>query len=268
MTDKLLINGELVSGAKSLEVINPATGQPFTTCARADSEQLEQAITSAHTALNSWSAKSFEERGELMRRLATKIEDRADDFAELLTKEQGKPLAHAQGEIGGAIAALYVFSNMKINDKLLKKTETERITQYRTPLGVVAAIAPWNVPLLLMMMKVAPALITGNVVISKPASTTPLTTLLFGEIAAEVLPPGVLSVVTDSNDLGSELTQHPLVSKISFTGSTATGKKVMASAANTLKRLTLELGGNDAAVVLDDADLNKAAEGVFSGSDF
>lgn len=268
MTDKLLINGELVNGADSIEVINPATGLPFAICARADHQQLEYAIASARAALPYWSAMSFAARGKKLQALADQIQQRTDKFSRLLTREQGKPLADAEGEIAGTVAALRVFGAMEITGKTLRETETERITRHRSPLGVIAAIAPWNVPLLLMIMKVAPALMAGNAVICKPAPTTPLTTLLFGEVAAEILPPGILSVITDKDDLGAVLARHPLISKVSFTGSTATGKKVMEGASATLKRLVLELGGNDAAIVLDDADLDKAAAGVFQAATF
>ena len=268
MTDKLLINGELVDGAGSLEVINPATGQPFASCARAGRKQLEYAATAAQAALPDWSAMSFAARGEKLQALAEQVQTRAGEFSRLLTREQGKPLADAEGEIAGTVAALRVFGGMEIVEQVLKETRAERITRHRSPLGIIAAIAPWNVPLLLMIMKAAPALMTGNAVICKPAPTTPLTTLLFGEIAAEILPPGTLSVITDQNDLGALLASHPLISKVSFTGSTATGKKVMENAAATLKRLVLELGGNDAAIVLDDADPGEAAAGVFQAATF
>jgi acyl-CoA reductase-like NAD-dependent aldehyde dehydrogenase len=147
-----------------------------------------------------------------------------------------------------------------------RRDERQRIIEQRTPLGVVATITPWNFPLMLLMGKVAPALVAGNTVVSKPAPTTPLTTLLFAEIAGAILPPGVLNVIVDQNDLGAALTSHPDIAKVSFTGSTATGKRVMQSAASSLKRLTLELGGNDAAIVLDDVDVKKTAQQVFNAA--
>jgi acyl-CoA reductase-like NAD-dependent aldehyde dehydrogenase len=134
------------------------------------------------------------------------------------------------------------------------------------PLGTVAAITPWNYPLLLLMNKLAPALMAGNTVVVKPAPTTPLTTLLFGEICAQILPPGVVNIIVDANDLGGLLTAHPGIAKVAFTGSTATGKKVMASAAATVKRVTLELGGNDGAIVLDDVEPTSAARHLFDGA--
>src|SRR5260370_1224709 len=134
------------------------------------------------------------------------------------------------------------------------------------PLGVVAAITPWNFPMIVLMIKVAPALLAGNTVVAKPAPTTPLTTLRFGELRAEILPAGVVNIIVDQNDLGGALTSRPDVAKVAFTGSTATGKKVMESVAGTLKRLTLELGGNDAAIVLDDVDPKEIAPKVLAGA--
>jgi acyl-CoA reductase-like NAD-dependent aldehyde dehydrogenase len=263
MTYKLLIGGRLVEGDHTLDVVNPSTGEVFERCARASEAQLNEAVAAAKAAAPAWGALGFAGRRDLMLQLADAFEARSPEFARLLTMEQGKPLAQAQGEIGGSVAALRVFADMETPSKVLRDSPTERIVQSRAPLGVVAAIAPWNFPMILMMMKVAPALITGNTVIAKPAPTTPLTMLLFGEVAATILPPGVLSTLADANDLGGLLTRHPDIAKVSFTGSTATGKKVMESASSTLKRLTLELGGNDAAIVLDDADLDSAAQSVF-----
>jgi len=176
-----------------------------------------------------------------------------------LTEEQGKPLALAGYEVGGSVAMIRAFVAMDLPVKILRENDSERIVQQHAPLGVVAAITPWNFPLMLLMMKVAPALLAGNTVVAKPAATTPLTTLLFGELCARLLPAGVLNVIADQNDLGGLLSQHPDVAKVAFTGSTATGRKVMASVANTIKRLTLELGGNDAAIVLDDANVKEVA---------
>jgi acyl-CoA reductase-like NAD-dependent aldehyde dehydrogenase len=155
---------------------------------------------------------------------------------------------------------------MDLSDKVLKEAENVRIVQQRAPLGVVAAITPWNLPIILLMSKFAPALLAGNTMVIKPAPTTPLTTLRFGAICAQVLPPGVVNVIADLNDLGGVLTGHPDVAKVAFTGSTATGRKVMASAAATIKRVTLELGGNDAAIVLDDVAVKEVAPKIFAGA--
>jgi acyl-CoA reductase-like NAD-dependent aldehyde dehydrogenase len=263
---RLLINGRLTPGASTLDVINPATGKLLTTCARADKEQLDQAVAAARTAFLTWSVTPIEQRRQALLKIADALGARSAEFARLLTEEQGKPLAHATGEIGGAIAMIRAFAAMDLPVKVLRETATERIVQRHAPLGVVAAITPWNFPMILLMIKVAPALLAGNTVVAKPAPTTPLTTLLFGELCADLLPPGVLNVIVDQNDLGGALTQHPDVAKVAFTGSTATGKKVMASVASTIKRLTLELGGNDAAIVLDDVNVKEVAAKIYQGA--
>jgi acyl-CoA reductase-like NAD-dependent aldehyde dehydrogenase len=155
---------------------------------------------------------------------------------------------------------------MRLEEKVLRDEGGNTVIEHRMPLGVVAAITPWNFPLILLANKVGPALVAGNTMVCKPAPTTPLTTLLFGELCAEILPAGVINVICDENELGPAMTTHPDVAKVSFTGSTATGKKVLASAAGTLKRVTLELGGNDAAIVLDDVDPVQVAGKVFEGA--
>lgn len=266
MAYRLLIDGAFVDGASTLDVVNPATGALLETCARADEAQLNQAVAAAKAAFPAWAALSFDERRAKLEAVADAMEARFADFARLLTQEQGKPLEQAQQEVGGAIFGLRSFAAMKTESSVLRENDVERIVQLRGPLGVVGAIVPWNFPVLLMVMKVGPALITGNTIVVKPAPTTPLTTLLFAEVAAPLLPAGVLNVITDANDLGGVLTKHPDVAKVSFTGSTATGKKVMESVSSTLKRLTLELGGNDAAIVLDDVDVKAVAPQIFGAA--
>lgn len=265
-TFKLLIDGKLVDGASGLEVVNPATGKVLETAPKADEAQLDQAVAAAKKAFPRWSALSFEERQARLNALADALEARTDEFARLLTQEQGKPLPEATAEISGAVFGLRAFGAMRTETVVLRETESERIVELRKPLGVVAAIVPWNFPLMLLVMKMGPGLITGNTIVAKPAPSTPLTTLKFGELAAQILPPGVLNIIVCSNDLGAVLTTHPDVAKVSLTGSTATGKKVMASVSSSLKRLTLELGGNDAAIVLDDADVKKVAPHIFASA--
>jgi acyl-CoA reductase-like NAD-dependent aldehyde dehydrogenase len=263
---RLLIDGRLTAGAATLDVLNPATGRWLATCARADKAQLHAAVAAAKKAFPMWSVTSIDARREALLKMADALEARAPEFSRLLTQEQGKPLAHAVQEIGGAVAMLRVFAAMNLPVRVLRETAQERIVQLHAPLGVVAAITPWNFPVMLLMIKVAPALLAGNTVVAKPAPTTPLTTLLFGEVCAELLPRGVLNIIVDQNELGGELTQHPDVAKVAFTGSTATGRKVMASVAASIKRLTLELGGNDAAIVLDDVDVKAVAAKIFQGA--
>lgn len=263
---RLLINGKLVDGASAMDVVNPATGASFATCARADRNQLDAAVASAKAAFSSWSTTPFAKRRELLELWADAIEARQGEFARLLTQEQGKPLPQAEYEMAGTIGLLRTFAAMELKTEVLRDDGVSRIIRQWTPLGVVAAITPWNFPMLLLMMKLAPGLSAGNTMVAKPAPTTPLTTLLLGEVASEILPPGVLNVIIDQNDLGPLLTNHPDIAKVSFTGSTGTGKRVMEAAANSLKRITLELGGNDAAIVLDDADVNVVAPGIFQAA--
>jgi acyl-CoA reductase-like NAD-dependent aldehyde dehydrogenase len=263
---KMLIGGTLVEGASSFDVINPATEEPFASCPKADEAQLDAAVAAARTAFPAWAAKSFEDRAAYILRLADALEARIEEFARLLTAEQGKPLDQAAYEVGGSAYVLRAFAGMRIADKILREHDGNLVTEHRTPLGVCVAITPWNFPLVLLMNKLGPCLVTGNTMVAKPAPTTPLTTLLFGELAAEILPPGVFNIICDQNDLGALLSSHPGVDKVAFTGSTATGSKVMASAAGSIKRVTLELGGNDAAIVLDDVPAKLAAEKVYHGA--
>jgi acyl-CoA reductase-like NAD-dependent aldehyde dehydrogenase len=263
---RLLIGGRLVKGAGTLDVINPATGWALTTAPRADQVQLEQAVAAAKAAFPSWSATPLRVRGDLLAKLADAFETEKDAFARLLTQEQGKPLPQAEWEIAQSIGTLRYFSSLDLPLEVLKEDATQKVIRQHKPLGVVAAITPWNFPVILLVFKVAPALLAGNTVVAKPAPTTPLTTLKLGELCARILPPGVVNVIVDQNDLGSSLTSHPDVAKVTFTGSTATGKKVMASAAGSLKRLTLELGGNDAAIVLGDIDPKDVAPRIYAAA--
>ncbi len=262
----LLIDGKAHPGSGSFDVVNPATGEVFARCPRADSELLDEAVAAAKRAYPTWSRTPAEERAVLVGKLADALEARSEEFARLLTREQGKPLPQAQYELMASVGTLRTFAAMKIEPVTLRDDERGTVVEHRRPLGVVAAITPWNFPVILMMNKVGPALVAGNTMVIKPAPTTPLTSLLFGEICRELLPAGVVNIICDENDLGGMLTSHVDVAKVAFTGSTATGRKVMQSAADGIKRVTLELGGNDAAIVLDDVDVADAAAKVFHGA--
>lgn len=267
-TYQLLIDGQLVDGAETLDVINPATGDVFQTAPRASEAQLHQALAAAKQAFPQWSRTSPEKRKEALLALASGIEARMDEFAQTLTNEQGRPLAQAKGEVYATVQTIRVVANMSLEPKVLRETEQSRVVEYLAPLGVVATITPWNFPLLLLIHKIAPALLAGNTVVAKPAPTTPLTTLMVGEVCAEVLPAGVFNTIVDHNDLGAILTSHPDVAKVSFTGSSETGKKVLASISSTLKRVTLELGGNDAALILDDVDVKDVAARIYNAGTY
>ena len=266
MNTKMLIGGALVDGSATLEVVNPATGKAIAAVARADGAQLEQAVAAAKSAFPAWAALGYEKRGEFIAKLADAIEARKTELAQLLTSEQGKPIAQAMGEIIGGIYQLRFFASQRSVPAVLRETDTVRILEHRTPLGVVAAVTPWNFPFLMVTQKIGPALITGNTVVAKPAPTTPLCALAIAELAADIFPVGVLNVIVDENDLGAALTGHPDVAKVSFTGSTGTGRKVYAAGADALKRITLELGGNDAAIVLDDVSAKEIAPKLFAGA--
>jgi acyl-CoA reductase-like NAD-dependent aldehyde dehydrogenase len=260
---RLLIGGKLVAGASSFDVVNPATEQVVASCPRADLAQLNQAVAAAKAAFPGWAATPLAERAKLLLKLADAIDAQASQIAPLLTQEQGKPLGGAHYELMIASGNIRGFAAMDLPAAVLSENDQSQIIRQRLPLGVVAAITPWNFPVIMMVTKLAPALLAGNTIVVKPAPTTPLSTLRVGELCAQIFPAGVVNVITDVNDLGNALTSHPDVAKIAFTGSTATGRKVMGSAANSLKRLTLELGGNDAAIVLDDVNPQEIAPKLF-----
>lgn len=262
----LLIDGQLVPGAATFDVINPATETVLTQAPRADMAQLDAAVAAAKRAFPAWAARSQDDRAALIDQLAEAVHARTEEFAQLLTAEQGKPLDQARGEMMATYFVLKAFAGMRVTDKVLREEGGNTVIEHRTPLGVCAAITPWNFPVVLLANKLGPCLLTGNTMVAKPAPTTPLTTLLLGEVIAQILPPGVVNVIADVNDLGGALSTHADVAKVAFTGSTATGKKVMASAASGVKRVTLELGGNDAAIVLDDMPAKLAAEKVYQGA--
>jgi len=263
---RMLVDGELVDGPRSFDVVNPATAKVFARCPKADEALIDRAVAAAKRAFPAWAANTIEDRAALIMKLADALEARAGEFASLLTSEQGKPLDQAMFEMMGSIYTLRAFAAMRIEARTLRDEGGNMVIEHRTPLGVVAAIMPWNFPVILLMNKLGPALLAGNTMVAKPAPTTPLTSLLFGEICADILPPGVVNIVCDQNDLGAKLATHPDVDKVAFTGSTATGKKVMAAAAEGVKRVTLELGGNDAAIVLDDVDARQVARKVYGGA--
>lgn len=268
MEYRLLIDGALVDGSASLDVVNPATGEVFATCARAGEAELESAVAAAKRAFPAWAALGWTERAARLAALADGIEARAEEIASVLTSEQGKPIDQSRFEVGATAAAFRYFGALELAPKVLVDEPATLVLEHYVPLGVVAAITPWNFPLILLAVKLAAALATGNSVVAKPAPTTPLSSLMVGEIAASILPRGVLNIIVDQNDLGGLLSAHADIAKVTFTGSTATGRKVMQSAAGTLKRLTLELGGNDAAILLDDVDIEEVAPKIFNAATF
>src|SRR5687768_845681 len=269
----LFINNEWrpASSGKTMDVINPATEDVCATVASADSDDLNAAVDAARKALSGpWGQMSARERGRLVRKIGERLMERADEISRLETLHNGKPIMESrQIEIPAAAECFEYYGGW--SDKVMGETIPVKgnYLNYtlREPLGVCAAIVPWNFPLLLASWKVAPALACGNTVILKPASQTPLTALALGEIALDVgLPPGVLNVLTGPGaQLGQAIVEHPGIDKIAFTGDTSTGKGIMRGAAGSLKKITLELGGKSPNIVLPDADIEAAIRGATIG---
>jgi len=266
----MTIGGRAVPGAASFDVRNPSTGQVIGTAPNGSRADLDTAVAAAHAAFESWSQKSDAELAEACLAVTNKINAHAEELAVLITQEQGKPLngMGSRFEMGGAGAWAGYTAGLSLPVRVLQDNEQGRIELHRKPVGVVGSITPWNYPVLIAVWHLLPALRTGNTVVIKPSPNTPLATLRMVELLNEVLPAGVLNSVScddKTSNLGAEMSAHPTIRKIVFTGSCATGKRVMQSASHTMKRLTLELGGNDAGIVLPDADPKAIAEGLFWG---
>lgn len=259
----MTIDGAPVFSREAIGVINPATETEICVVPLASVEDLDTAVRAAQRAFPVWAATPVDVRAGAVRRLGVAIEENYQEFVDLLCTEQGKSRTAADWEISGCIHWCKEIATQRLHDEVNPASGGEHIVTRHTPIGVVGAITPWNFPMLLAIWKIAPALMAGNTIIVKPSPFTPLCTLRFGELSRDILPPGVLNVVSGGNELGQWMTAHPGIGKISFTGSTATGKRVMQSAADNLKRLTLELGGNDAAIVLPDIDPKAIAKDLF-----
>jgi acyl-CoA reductase-like NAD-dependent aldehyde dehydrogenase len=251
--------------ASTFDVINPATRQMFAKAPAVRPDQLDAVFAAASVAFETWK-RDEATRMAFMLDAAEAIEANAEHLAQVLTAEQGKPLGDARGEIGRSIAWLRYFATLDVPREIIRDDEQAFQEVVRRPMGVVAAITPWNVPITLAMWKIAPALRAGNTMVVKPSPYTPLTTLELARILRGVLPNGVLNVVTGPDPLGAALVSHPVPRKVSFTGSTAVGRKVAVAAAGDLKRVTLELGGNDPAILLHDIDVARVAPMLFWGS--
>lgn len=264
----LVIDGKEAVGEAAFPVVDPALGAPFAQCPAASSTQLEAAIAAARRAFPGWSARADSERKAAVSAMADIIEAHAAELAEIVTREQGKPLGGigSQWEMGGAVVWARHAASLDLPVETIQDDAQGKVTLHRKPLGVVGSITPWNYPILIAIWHIMPAIRAGNCVVLKPSPLTPLATLRLGALLQAALPPGVLNVVAGEDALGAEMSRHPGIDKIVFTGSTATGRRVMESAAPTLKRLTLELGGNDAAIVLADADLDASVEKIFWGA--
>jgi acyl-CoA reductase-like NAD-dependent aldehyde dehydrogenase len=264
----IVVGGKSIHTSDHFEVRNPATGEGVGLAPKASRAQLDDAIAAASAAFPSWLKLPDAERKNVCRAVTKKIGEHAEELARLLTMEQGKPLngLGSRFELGGTQAWAGYTAELDIPVKVLQDNNEGRVELHRKPVGVVGSITPWNFPLMIAIWHIIPAIRTGNTVVNKPSPYTPLSTLRMIELMQQVLPPGVVSCVAGDDSLGAAMSEHEHVQKIAFTGSGATGRKVMSAAATTLKRLTLELGGNDAGIVLPDVDPRQIAEGLFWGA--
>ena len=246
----------MTSTANTRTGTNPATGQPNPPVPVATADDLDRAVDAAQQAFRTWSKTSYDQRRAALKAFGDAIEANHDALARLLTMEQGKPLAQSNVEVGAAATWARQIPDIEIPENVIEDTDERRIVQRYTPIGVAGAIVPWNFPVLLAVGKIVPAVYTGNTIIVKPSPFTPYCALKLAELATKCFPPGVVQALSDDDSLGPMITEHPGIGKISFTGSSLTGKRVMASCAKTLKRVTLELGGNDPCIVCDDVDID------------
>ncbi len=253
------IHGQAKNSSTSFDVINPATGLIFQQAPDATREQLDAAVAAARAAQPGWNDLGWRERGAFLKRYAGALRGQAEALAHMLTLEQGKPLAESRVEIARAVSNIEGYAEQFLVPVVIKENSDERVTEHYQAAGVAAIISPWNAPVNLFAIRMAPYLQTGSTIIAKPSPYTPFTTLMMGEIARSIFPAGVVNVLSARDPFGQWMTEHPDIDRVSFTGSVRTGKKVMASAAGTLKRVGLELGGNDPALVLNDADVKKVA---------
>lgn len=247
-----VINGKSVDldGFKTLDVINPATETVLAQVPIATKETVDQAVDAAHAAFPAWTKTTWDERAKLLEQYGQEFKSMVPELVKLLTAEQGKSIQFSEGECNAALPWFTDLAKVRLDEKIVHETDAVKVIERHVPLGVCAGIVPWNFPILLMLWKVTQAIITGNCVIIKPSPFTPLCDIRIIEAAQKIFPPGVVQIVVGDDNLGPWITEHPRIQKISFTGSTVTGRLVAKSCAATLKRFTLELGGNDPSVVL------------------
>ena len=265
----MLINGKSVGAENSIEVLNPATEAVIATVPEASPAQLDEAVAAARQALPGWSGQSLEQRRALILKIADRLEENIGELAQLLSEEQGKPIDGFAGlgamfELGGSLAWIRYTASLDLPVEVIQDNDEARIEVHRKPVGVVGSITPWNYPLLITCWHIIPGLLAGCTVVAKPSEYTPLTVLKAMHLISDLLPPGVVNIVTGKGALGAAISSHSDIDKIVFTGSTRTGKRIMEAAADNLKRLTLELGGNDAAIVLPDTNVAEAAGKIFA----
>lgn len=263
---RMMLNDECVfTGNQQTKVINPATKEVITSIALSDIDDVNKAVINAQQAFSEWSNLDQAERGKRLHKIADAIEAAQADLAETIVAEQGKPMPLAMMEVGGAIGWTRYHAELEIPVEVLEDSPQRKVEVHRKPVGVVASITPWNWPLMIACWHIMPALKAGNTVVIKPSTFTPLSTLKLVEIINQALPEkGVVNFVLGEKDVGEALVQHALVNKVVFTGSTLVGKHIAGLISSTLKKVTLELGGNDAGIVLKGADISKIAEPIFN----
>lgn len=256
----MMIDGRSVGSVSSVPVIDPATASEVARVPDCTRQQLDEAVAAAEHAADDWDALGPDGRQPVLERIADELDAHAAELARLVTAEMGRPLHQTVDGVRMAAEYFRYYAALRVVDQWLRDTPELRVRSIRRPVGPVAAITPWNSPVILLAAKVAPALAAGNPVILKPSPASPLSALWFGAVARDLLPAGVLSVLSGGTDLGRWLSDHPGIRHISFTGSVQTGRRVARAAAKDFKRVTLELGGNDPAVLLDDIDPTAVAE--------
>jgi acyl-CoA reductase-like NAD-dependent aldehyde dehydrogenase len=262
----MMIGGRARPGAAQRDILNPATAEVVARAPDCSADELDQAVAAARAAFATWRDVPIGERQAKVAGIAKILIANKEELAHIFTLEMGRPRPGAEAEVLGAAQRAEGAATIAPETRIVPSAPDRRVEIRRVPLGVVACIIPWNFPLLLAVQKIAPALVAGCTVVVKPSPFTPLTMLRLAELLGDLFPPGVLNVVSGGDTLGPMLTAHPGIDKISFTGSTATGKKVMESASRTLTRVTLELGGNDPAIVMPDVDIATVVPKLFWGA--
>ncbi|MCJ1244657.1 hypothetical protein MMC30_001856 [Trapelia coarctata] len=257
-----IINGQLTYTKETRHSLNPATAEPNPESPVTTQQDLDNAVAAAKKALKSWSQTTYEDRRQRLHAYADAFESYREDFVKLIIAEQGKAHSVAQDEFDRTLKMIRVTPTLELKEELVEDTEEKTATVRYVPIGVTCGLVPWNYPVLLAWVKIAPALYAGNTFILKPSPDTPYCGLKLVELAQQFFPPGVLQALAGGHELGPMFTVHPGIEKVSFTGSIETGKRVMESCAKTLKRVTLELGGNDAAIICEDVDIDQVAPAI------
>ena len=260
-----LVNGEIIPTEASFDVVAPWTGEVLASCPEASLELLDRAMSAARRALPAWAA-DIDRRKEALLTLAERLDAQAEALGLVNSAESGKPAFIGAGEIKGAAAHARWYAVQDLPVDTLADNETELVQLVREPVGVVAAIVPWNGPIIMLINKIAAAMLAGDTVVAKPSPFTPLASLLVGNLIKDIVPAGVVNILAGGDELGKAMTAHPETNLVAFTGSVEAGRSIMAAGAPTLKRMLLELGGNDAAIVLPDANVEEIAPKLYRGA--